>query len=745
MSFDEQQYRKAAVLTAAYLCRHGIKIFVAEYGSKKPVGYWTENATNDINEFVKKVPAGPFNVAMTFGPTSGICDVEPDTDEGTAVIEGLMAEANCRTLAYKSRRGVHRIFQWTDRLAPLNKNNPKAKGLECRLASSDKDFYSICPPSLHPDTGEHYEWLPGCAPWEVGPAPMPEVIIQWFLANVRPKGQDAKEVEVGLEEDGYLPQVGNRHEFLLAWSKSLYCDWQLPTEDCVELSRYMAQRVGTYSDPDRGETEVKNLFNNLRRPVNHGRELIAAVDMQVVAEAAHEAVGKLQYVAATGDCPEIPSHIFPPLIEEASQQAKLAGYPRNLWLMTILTTAMFQMGQSVRVRASVNHDTLGGQLYTFGVGGSGSGKSKTMKVLLGPTSHSDAMATDSSPEALVSLLAKYPRGVLLQFTEGKDFFKMFNKYNTTGQSDNSLYHKCFSGDTVVRVLQKGRTVVRNPHLVVSAAIQQVNLNQMPMNDCLDGLLQRMFIYPIGEVPRRESEEALAAHNEFLKTWYEICQRLGEIKPTIGSPSLSQLISATGQVELPLTLTLDDQARHLWKGYAETKKSPIVMAQWPEDHPHRADVVRHAEIALKFAQGLNMLWCACDPAFWMANSIPTQQHGWIPPHILQGSIDLMEWGWLKKQKYVDHIVEAAFASVSGDMLKREESVTKKMDDYLKERRRRVERVTEEWTLRDYYTILRLKKVEARQEVDLFLREGHIVQLPPSETQKVERYKFLGEVE
>jgi hypothetical protein len=113
--------------------------------------------------------------------------------------------------------------------------------------------------------------------------------------------------------------------------------------------------------------------------------------------------------------------------------------------------------------------------------------------------------------------------------------------------------------------------------------------------------------------------------------------------------------------------------------------------------------------------------------------------------MQAAIDLMEWAWLKKQKYVDHVVDAAFATVSGDMLKREESVAAKMGEYLRERRRRVERVTEEWTLRDYYTILRLKKVEARQEVDLFLREGHVVQLPPTEQQKVERYRFIGEVE
>lgn len=740
-----KQYRDAAVLTAAYLCRQGIKVFPAAYGTKRPLipdEDWRKYATADINEFARLIPSGQFNLAISFGPESNLVDVEPDTEEGVQIIDRLFAETGLRTIAYQSRRGIHRLFKYPAQLEVLKKNNPTARGIECRLGSNGKGFYSICPPSLHPDTGEHYAWLPGCAPWEVAAADMPQNIIDFFLTEVKASNGG---FEVVADGDGFLPGEGNRHSWLVHFSKSLFCDWQIPLDDCLELTRHMSQRIGSYQLEGRGETELHNLFKGLRRKHDPAKEMIAHIDM----EAVNTIVDELKVMKHSENLmPEIPDDVFHPVIQQASEHARDAQYPRNLWLMTTLTTALYAAGTAVRTRVSPHHEPTGGQMYAFGVGGSGTGKSRTLKALLGPVSHSRAVTTEASPEGLVSAMSRFPRGVMLEFTEGKEFFKMLGKYGPTagGPSDNSLFHKCWSGDRIWRTLQKGTFGLDNPHLVVSAAIQPINLNQMPHNDCIDGLLQRMLVYPIGHVPRKSSDSAQSHVNDFMKLWYEVIGRIEGIKPTVGSESLAALTAAAGSLPKPLILTLDSEAKEVWDNYAALKRSEQVMAQYPEDHPFRADLVRHAEIVLRLAQGLMIQDCAVDREFWEKHQVAIQDHGWIPASIVRRAIKLMEWLWQHKIRLVEHVVESAFNTVSGAGLTRGKAVTQQFDETLANRRRRVERQCgEEWTMRDYYTALNLKKKDAELELALFEREGKVVRLPMKDGQKAERFKFLGDVE
>jgi energy-coupling factor transporter ATP-binding protein EcfA2 len=757
---ETQQYRVNAINTAMHLMSRGIKVFPAAYGSKSPLipiehGSWKDYATTDPTAFVnllnKHTPNKAFNLAAIFGPESGVCDVEPDDDQAAETLEGFIKESGVRTIAYKSRRGTHYFFRWEPRLAVFKSSNLKVKNLECRLGVFQKDGtvggqYSITPPSLHPDTGEYYQWLPGCEPWSVAPAPMPENLIQYFETNYR--STTSRLVEVDSNNDGYLPGEGHRHEWLLAFARHLFCDWLLPLEECMELTRIMSQRTGSYYMEGRGETELVNLFKRLTRPVDPIKEMTAAVDMANLTDVI-DIVRQQQRAEKAGMCPEIPSHIFPPLIEMASQNARAAQYPRNFWLNTIAAAVSYACGQAVRVRASVNHETTGLQMFSFGVGGSGSGKSKTLKALLGPLSHSDAVSTEGSPEGLVSLMTRFRRGILLQFSEGKEFFKMLGRYgqNPGAGSDNSLFHKCWSGDKIRRSLQKGTFGLEDPFMTVIAGIQKINLNAMPLNDCIDGLLQRMSVFPLGDVPTKEDPVAMAATKDFLIEWYQIVDRLSTVKSSIGSPSLSSLIAGAGVPVMPLTLTLDPEAFKVWQDYAAMKRSDITMSQFPDEHPYRADLVRHAEMVLRKAGNLFMQACSCDKDFWEQTGVGNRDEGFIPKYVLENAIDWMEWDWQQKQILTDHLVEAAFASVSGThMLQREESVARKVSQYVLDRRRRIEsRIGEEWSLRQYYDCFRLKKMDAQTEIDMFLREGHIVQLPMSEGQKALRYKFLGEME
>ena len=744
----EQHYRNAAVNNASWLCRHGIRVFPVQYSSKSPFKgkAWQEYATSNITQFASLVPAGLFNLAMVFGPESGICDVEPDSPESAELLAGFIQEAGVRTLAYRSRRGTHYLFKWEPRLAVFKKGNVKVKELECRLGV-ERDGrligqYSVCPPSLHPDTGEHYAWLPGCAPWEIGPAPMPENLIQYFEINYKNKA--GREIDVVSDGDGFLPGHGHRHDYLLAFSKNLYCDWMMPKEDCIELTRYVSQKTGSYYEEGRGETELQNLFKGLHRPVDPAKEMEAVVRVQDVSDMV-ETIQSMQIEEKAGLMPEIPTDIFPGIIEQASQDGKLAQYPRNFMLMSALAVTSFACGQAVKVRASQNHDTTGLQMFAFGVGGSGSGKSKVLKAMLGPVSHTDAVTTEGSPEGLVSLMSRFRRGILVQFTEGKEFFKMLGKYGTPGQgSDNSLFHKVWSGDKIKRTLQKGTFSVDDPFMSVIAGIQAINLNQMPPNDCIDGLLQRMFVFPLGNVPVKEDQEALARFKIFLDEWYRIVDRIQSIKPAIGAAIMTAMATEAGMGLRPLTGTLTPDAFEIWKDYAAGKRSPQTVAQYPEDHPYRADLVRHAEIVLRISMELFVLYCACDKQFWETYCVAAQDEGFIPADILKKAIRLMEWSWPQKQLLTEHIVEAAFASMQTGGLLKAESIVARVKHHLSDRIRRIERVVgEEWTLRDYYTVFKLKKVDAQLEIDMFCREGHVVTLPMKENQKTLRYKFLGE--
>jgi hypothetical protein len=751
---DLQEHRLAALRTAGHLCRLGIRIFPLKYGAKEEFlhkGDWDAYATNDINKFVTLVPPGLFNMAISFGPESNICDVEPDSDSAAETLRGMIEESGVKTVMYfTSRRGIHHLFKYEPRLAVFNKANLKVDNIECRLGlfneKNKRRQYSVIPPSLHPDTGLFYNWVPGHAPWDVDVAQMPENIIQFFLTNYANK--DYSKTDVVSTGEGFLPGEGYRHDWLLKFSKELYTKWLLPRPHVEDLCRYMSQAIGSYELEGRGEHEIKNLFNNLQRPVDPLKELTAEISMEDVNDVL-ETMRSMQASSNAGQSPEIPTHVFPEMIEEASQYAKLAGYPRNLFLHAILCVTSHALGQAVRVRVSPDHGTMGLQMFSFGVGGSGTGKSKTLSALLGPVSHSESVTTEGSPEGLVSLMSRFQRGIMLEFTEGKEFFKMLGKYGpNAGQgSDNSLFHKCWSGDKIKRTLQKGTFGVQSPFLTVCAAIQKINLNQMPVNDCMDGLLPRMFVYPIGDVPAKEDPAALAKVQEFLRQWYEIVGRLESVKPSIGLPSISGLLAGAGVAINPLTMTLDAPAREAWREYAAYKKSPQTLSQWPEDHPYRADVVRHAEIALRTATGLFVLNCACDKGYWDQYQVGSQDHGTISKEWMQRGIDFMEHNWYQKQKLVDGIVESAFAVASSNfMLGREESVPARFAVQAADRRRRVEKAFGEvWTLREYYSVLKLKKDDARKELDMFLREGTVVELPIQDGQKTARFKFLGEAD
>ena len=170
----------------------------------------------------------------------------------------------------------------------------------------------------------------------------------------------------------------------------------------------------------------------------------------------------------------------------------------------------------------------------LGVGGSGKGKSRTMKAILSCFKGQDSVITDATPEALTKNMADSPRGSMLELAEGKEFASMFGRYSENGKGDSSLFNKTWSGDRIRVIRQKGTVWVDNPFLTIAAAIQGSNLAQLPHGDMMDGLLQRMIIFPIGDSAKKWDREALKKHSEFITEWQEIVKRLQSVKAIIGS-------------------------------------------------------------------------------------------------------------------------------------------------------------------------------------------------------------------
>lgn len=745
------QYRQSTVLNAQWLCYRRIKVFATRYATKgSDFSKWKETATNDFPTFIERLPPQQlFNLAMVFGPDSGVMDIEPDSEEASALIEGLMAENGVQTIAYRSRRGVHRLFRWEPRFAHWHNANPKVGKLDIRYGTQTKAVYSICPPSIHPDTNLPYEWLPGCAPWDVDLADCPENVVQYCLANVgrNVEGKHGQVLELDQYDDGFMPSEGNRHAYLLAFSKLLHNDLLIPVDHAKELTRYMSHAIGSYDEPGRGETEINNCFKNLRRPVDYIKEMSTSIAMASVREAVTDTIDVSKY-APPKDEPvemEIPSHIFHPKIQAASIHAKAAQYPRNLWLMTTLTASAAAMGSALLIRSSVDSPVTGTQIFHFGVGGSGSGKSKCLRAILAPFADSDAVITDATPEALTSHLVKHPRGIMLELSEGKEFAKMLNRYGGPGNgqgSDNALFHKAWSGDRIRVQRQTKSYNIEFPHLVVSAAIQKLNLNQIPQNDLVDGLSQRMLLSPIGSIPKEVCPESQRKHSEFIREWFDIIGRLRSVKAVLGTQA--QVVVEGGGVHVrPMIATLCQEAQKLFDDYARFKRSEQVEKQWPDpDHPFRSDLVRHAEYALRIAGLLYALDLACERDDWYSWDVANWDYAWIPESVMRRAIDLMEFLWMHKQIYLDALVEQAFAAASGITgLGMSESVSTKLEGFAADRKRRIERMFgDTWTIRDYYTVLKLKKMEAQKEIDIFLRERKIVQHDLKEGQKTFRYSF-----
>jgi hypothetical protein len=141
------------------------------------------------------------NVGLALGPLSGLVGLDPDGPAGEAKLQELSAGDLPATLEFRTHAG-RRLLYAVPAAANLRPTYQAVEaGQELRFLAYGSQ--TVMPPSRHP-SGSRYEWLPGRAPGEIGPAPAPAWLVKHLTA---PAAGRARAESL---EDGELIPEGRR-------------------------------------------------------------------------------------------------------------------------------------------------------------------------------------------------------------------------------------------------------------------------------------------------------------------------------------------------------------------------------------------------------------------------------------------------------------------------------------------------------------------------------------------------------
>jgi hypothetical protein len=725
-------------------------VFPLQWQSKKPLreDSWKEYATADFQQFLQLRPFDrPYNLAAALGPGSGILDLEYDSDTGAATHRMLVEVfGQFPTVAYRSARGVHHWYQWFPELAERGKAVVDYQGIGIRLGTGDKGAYSVVPPSLHEKGVVRYAWLPGQDPWSIPIAPLPEPYRVLFLKAAANTSNSA--IPLTRVGDDFVPHPGERHACALRLANLLAGAARLPRDLVFDMLMVYQDYVGKLGeDAETAEKEIRDMVSTVRRGPRTD-DILVEVDFADLYESARQMQKELQVPAE--EPPTTIPNVFPPWLTELGDIAWKAQIPRTLYLMTALVAISAATGASVIIRASPSAAASGLQLYGLGVGASGTGKSKTMKGLLGPFERAEAFCTNATSEALTSKLGKNPRGVMLKVAEGKQFTNMLGRYAFSGgmtESNNGILLEAWSGDTIAVARQDDRKNIRiyRPFLSVAAAIQPYNLRTFSVSDVMEGLVQRLLIYGTDDTPKDTDEQAAKNLNDKLVGYNEVIQRLLKVRPLLDSQVLKASMPDANISINPVELVLDEEAAKVWRVYASSKRSDEVQEQYPDEHPFRTDLLRHAEYVLRLTACLFLADLASSEETWEAARIPDRPFCWVPVEYVRRAIELMEWLWLEKRRLLSDIVEERFAEAAPPVSRSATAslldVTTKVVETRKRDLMSMLKGKTSWTIREYCQSSRMAVLSAQQELELLIRIGLV--RPSGNKNRVLLFEFVSE--
>lgn len=175
--------------SALALAAKGLRIVPNRPKTKKPIlDDWPKLASTDpetIRNWFRSNPRG-LNIGVALGPTSKVVDIEADSPEAEKTYSELFGEDAPIIPTWKSKRGKHRLFQWTSDLPEPEKSSFKIGDLEFRTGNGAKGAQSIFPPSRH-ESGVSYQWLVGLD--EAEPVPIPPAVLTKIKARLVGNGK----------------------------------------------------------------------------------------------------------------------------------------------------------------------------------------------------------------------------------------------------------------------------------------------------------------------------------------------------------------------------------------------------------------------------------------------------------------------------------------------------------------------------------------------------------------------------
>jgi putative DNA primase/helicase len=141
-----------------------------------------------------------WNLGVVCGPSGlAVLDVDRDVDPDGACLELLGVEELPQTPIVRTGRGRLQLY-FRD---PGGLTKKTKDGFELRVG----EHQCVAPPSVHPDTGKVYEWLPGRAPWDVDLADLPAHLPEWFGSNSKTPAAPFGEVIPEGDRNGILTSL----------------------------------------------------------------------------------------------------------------------------------------------------------------------------------------------------------------------------------------------------------------------------------------------------------------------------------------------------------------------------------------------------------------------------------------------------------------------------------------------------------------------------------------------------------
>jgi len=203
-------------------------------------------------ELAAELDGTKLNIALVLNKTDWI-DAECDSPEAEDNLQELFGGDIPPTPTWQSRRGKHRLFRRPEGLP--KRAVIEVDGIEFKVGNG-KGAASIIPPSVHPDTGKRYRWLPAFSLDDVEPAELPSGVVERLKAAVAaPAVKPSAEVAIPkgkrndtlfklgcrLRETGLTPGA---IESALLSENARRCRPPLPEQEVRSVAKSVAEQPG---------------------------------------------------------------------------------------------------------------------------------------------------------------------------------------------------------------------------------------------------------------------------------------------------------------------------------------------------------------------------------------------------------------------------------------------------------------------------------------------------------------------